>query len=485
MFRRWPFFQRLLSWTKPFAPVERDSPAYERYDWNCAPRRRARRRGRSCPTSWTGRRTSRRDRRWSRTSRRSPSGPATADPLRLPLDGDAPRGRPGRRRASSSRRPTASTAPGSLVFAVGVAEPYSPATPGIELAAHYADTRPAETYAGRRVFIMGKQNSGFELATGPPAVGPPDRPLLAVAGQAVGQHAVARRRPGALRPAVRGPRPRRRRVGPRRVDRRDRPRRRRLATRSLVVPIRPSDGGEELAIEVDEVISATGLRDAAAGPAGPRRDDVRPGPAAGPDAVLGERDGARDLLRGHDRPGLGRAEEARHAGELRRGPRRALQRPGPGRPHRPDASGPARPARPPIARRPTSSTRSSASSTTAPELWHQRAYLAKVISLDPARRARATRASCRSPRSSTRSATTARATRSRSPSRRTGAARSTRSSTSAAAAGSRSGPIEPGRAPPVRHAGHAGQRIAAILAEAARRPASRRRLIGAELVVDG
>ena len=34
MFRRWPFFQRLLSWTKPYAPVERDSRAYERYDWN-------------------------------------------------------------------------------------------------------------------------------------------------------------------------------------------------------------------------------------------------------------------------------------------------------------------------------------------------------------------------------------------------------------------------------------------------------------------
>src|SRR5262249_20263714 len=34
MFRRWPFFQRLLSWTKPYAPVERTSRAYERYDWN-------------------------------------------------------------------------------------------------------------------------------------------------------------------------------------------------------------------------------------------------------------------------------------------------------------------------------------------------------------------------------------------------------------------------------------------------------------------
>ena len=34
MFRRWPHFQRLLSWTKPHAPAERGSRAYERYDWN-------------------------------------------------------------------------------------------------------------------------------------------------------------------------------------------------------------------------------------------------------------------------------------------------------------------------------------------------------------------------------------------------------------------------------------------------------------------
>ena len=34
MFRRWPFFQRLLSWTKPYAPFERGTREYERYDWN-------------------------------------------------------------------------------------------------------------------------------------------------------------------------------------------------------------------------------------------------------------------------------------------------------------------------------------------------------------------------------------------------------------------------------------------------------------------
>ena len=34
MFRRWPFFQRLLSWTKPHAPAQRGTREYERYDWN-------------------------------------------------------------------------------------------------------------------------------------------------------------------------------------------------------------------------------------------------------------------------------------------------------------------------------------------------------------------------------------------------------------------------------------------------------------------
>src|SRR5439155_22817169 len=34
MFRRWPIFQRMLSWTKPYANHERGSTAYERYDWN-------------------------------------------------------------------------------------------------------------------------------------------------------------------------------------------------------------------------------------------------------------------------------------------------------------------------------------------------------------------------------------------------------------------------------------------------------------------
>ncbi len=34
MFRRFPFFQRLLSWTKPYGPVPRDDRFYYWFDWN-------------------------------------------------------------------------------------------------------------------------------------------------------------------------------------------------------------------------------------------------------------------------------------------------------------------------------------------------------------------------------------------------------------------------------------------------------------------
>jgi hypothetical protein len=53
-----------------------------------------------------------------------------------------------------------------MVVAVGVAEPFTPPGTGMDLAYHYAECRSVETYAGRRVFIIGKQNSGFEIATG-------------------------------------------------------------------------------------------------------------------------------------------------------------------------------------------------------------------------------------------------------------------------------------------------------------------------------
>src|SRR5262249_17441186 len=51
-------------------------------------------------------------------------------------------------------------------WGVGVRQGWAPPLPGVEAARHYVDTgRPAD-YDGKRVIIIGKRNSGFELAQG-------------------------------------------------------------------------------------------------------------------------------------------------------------------------------------------------------------------------------------------------------------------------------------------------------------------------------
>ena len=54
----------------------------------------------------------------------------------------------------------------AAVFALGVTEPWRPSIPGLENAPHYVDTHSPERYAGKRVLIVGKRNSGFEVAHG-------------------------------------------------------------------------------------------------------------------------------------------------------------------------------------------------------------------------------------------------------------------------------------------------------------------------------
>jgi thioredoxin reductase len=164
MFRRWPFFQRLLSWTKPYAPAERTSRAFERWDWNSLLAREPELRGIAAE--------------FMDGSSDFPSRPEMEANLTAFAERAGVQVRYGCRWESTRREETADgdrfvllTTDGEYrcryaIFAVGVAEPWSPPTPGIELAVHYADTRAAETYAGRRLFIIGKQNSGFELATG-------------------------------------------------------------------------------------------------------------------------------------------------------------------------------------------------------------------------------------------------------------------------------------------------------------------------------
>src|SRR3712207_3024153 len=164
MFRKWPFFQRLLSWTKPYAPAERTTREFERWDWNSLLAREPELRGIAAE--------------FMDGSSDFPSRPEMEANLTAFADRAGIGVRYGCTWESTRREETPDgdrfvlvTSDGEYrcrfpIFAVGVAQPYSPKTPGIELAVHYADTRDAESYAGKRLFIIGKQNSGFELATG-------------------------------------------------------------------------------------------------------------------------------------------------------------------------------------------------------------------------------------------------------------------------------------------------------------------------------
>lgn len=160
MFRKWPFFQRLLSWTKPYVQFERTAREFERYDWNSLLAEEPEHRGVMTEIM-------------DGTSN-YPSRPEMERSLATFAQRTGVRVRFGCTWTGTRREGeefVLVTSDGEYrcrvpVFAVGVAQPWRPAMAGIELAAHYADTRPAETYAGRRIFIIGKENSAFELATG-------------------------------------------------------------------------------------------------------------------------------------------------------------------------------------------------------------------------------------------------------------------------------------------------------------------------------
>ncbi|MEO8571324.1 MAG: NAD(P)-binding domain-containing protein [Chloroflexota bacterium] len=378
MFRRWPFFQRLLSWTKPYAPVARTERAYERYDWNSLladgpdgraimpsfmdgtsyfPSRPEMERNLATFVERTGLRI-RYDCRWTATRRED-----GADGTRFVLtttDGEY-------------RAPI-------VVFAVGVAEPYVPATPGIELAAHYADTRPAETYADRRIFIIGKQNSGFELASGllswarqitlaspsPAKLSVNTRSLVGVRArylQPFEDHVVGGG-VSVLDASIAG------------IERatgdHDGP---------FVVRVRPSAGGEELGIEVDEVIAATGfvtplldLRELGVTTFGQARLPAQTGywesasmPGIYFAGTIGQ--GAAGLKKRGLPANSGAVHGARYNARVLAGhlARKQFDQP---------------PERPAIAADGIVDF-ILGELAEAPELWHQRAYLARVISLDP------------------------------------------------------------------------------------------------------
>jgi thioredoxin reductase len=160
MFRRFPVYQRLISWTKPDAPFERGTREYEWYDHN----------------SLIG------DERAHRALApefmdRTFDVPARSE-MEAALVEFARRGGVHVRYDCewlSTRRDGAGfaleTTEGEYrcrvcVFAIGVTEPWTAPIPGLEDAPHYVATGAPERYQGQSVFIVGKRNSGFELAQG-------------------------------------------------------------------------------------------------------------------------------------------------------------------------------------------------------------------------------------------------------------------------------------------------------------------------------
>lgn len=158
MFLQYPLFQRLNTWSKPYAIPERGTRAYDWYDWNslvgdepahCSlvlefmdgtsyfPARREM----AAALGAFAKRAAisvRYGCRWEATRRE------TEGFVLVTNDGEY-------------------TSP-FVVFAVGMAQPWKPDIPGMELVPHYVETQPARAYAGKRVFVIGKRNSGFEVA---------------------------------------------------------------------------------------------------------------------------------------------------------------------------------------------------------------------------------------------------------------------------------------------------------------------------------
>ncbi len=161
MFRHFPYFDRLISWTKPFAPVKPGTREYVRYDWNSLIGDTAAHNALVRP--------------YMDNVSYFPSRPA----MQKGLTDFAQKGKvkvrygcnwEGTRKTKEGFKLITSDGEYSaklLIIAVGVTKPWVPShIPGIKLATHYANLQTPSKYSGKRVFIIGKRNSGFEVANG-------------------------------------------------------------------------------------------------------------------------------------------------------------------------------------------------------------------------------------------------------------------------------------------------------------------------------
>jgi thioredoxin reductase len=158
MFRSYPIFQRLVTWTKPYAPVDRSSRSYERYDWNSLLAEKEELRG-TVAEFMDG--SSYFPARSEMQSGLAAFVERTALPIRYGCRWESTK--------ATDDGFIVTTTDGEyrcrvLVIAVGMAEPYKPEGKGFEEVPHYVDAKEPNEYSGKRVFIVGKRNGAFEIA---------------------------------------------------------------------------------------------------------------------------------------------------------------------------------------------------------------------------------------------------------------------------------------------------------------------------------
>jgi thioredoxin reductase len=161
MFRRFPLYQRLVSWTKSDAPCEPGTRESEWYDHNSLVGDEPKHRGAVVPFM---------DRSYVVPSRAEMEQGIAAFVQNTGVQVRYGCAWESTRRADDGRL-VLETSDGEYscqvaVFAVGVTEPWKSPIPGIEYVPHYAEAGRDVDYQGKRVFVIGKRNSAFELANG-------------------------------------------------------------------------------------------------------------------------------------------------------------------------------------------------------------------------------------------------------------------------------------------------------------------------------
>ncbi|HET6780536.1 MAG TPA: NAD(P)-binding domain-containing protein, partial [bacterium] len=158
MFRKFPVYQRLNTWSKPYPPVEPTSRHYAWFDWNSL--LADERKHLALVPEFMG----------------EGSYFPTRSEMEQGLDAFAQRAalqvRYGCRWESTSMTRAGfvlGTSDGEYrcriaIFAIGMAEPWKPEIPGIDQVPHYAEARPSPQYARKRVLILGKRTSALETA---------------------------------------------------------------------------------------------------------------------------------------------------------------------------------------------------------------------------------------------------------------------------------------------------------------------------------